>query len=96
MLLIGFAMMVFGGMFPGLTFFVLTTVIVGTALLSFLFNFLIPYYAPGWLVWIAFYFCFGLGAGMGVGASKWPHLGILIMGATVGFVSGKIIDVLII
>ena len=96
MLLIGFGMLVFGGMFPGLTFFVLTMIIVGVGLISLMYLYLIPTLFPAWSVWIAFYFSFGMGAGLGVGATKWPHIGILLLGATVGAGLGEMIDLLII
>lgn len=96
MLLIGFGMLVFGGMFPGLTFFVLTMIIVGVGLISLMYLYLIPDLFPAWSVWIAFYFSFGMGAGLGVGAIKWPYIGILLLGATVGAGLGEMIDLLII
>ncbi len=96
MLLIGFGMLVFGGMFPGLTFFVLTMIIVGVGIISLIYMYFIPALFPAWSIWIAFYFSFGMGAGLGVGATKWPHIGILLLGATVGAVLGELIDLLII
>ena len=96
MLLVGFGMLVFGGMFPGLTFFVLTMIIVGVGLITLMYKYLIPALFPAWSIWIAFYFSFGMGAGLGVGATKWPHIGILLLGATMGAGIGEMIDLLII
>ena len=53
-------------MFPGLTFFVLTIIIVE---LGYIFQFTCT---------------------LGVGATKWPHIGILVLGATADVVLGGV------
>ena len=89
-------MMGFGGMFPGLTLFLLTTLIFGFAQLTFLYEFLLPTQTPEWTVWLSCYLTFGLGAGLGIGAMKWTKVGVISIGATIGFVLGKLIDLVII
>lgn len=52
--------------------------------------------SPEWSVWLACYFSFGMGAGLGVGAMRWPKVGVLAAGATIGYCLGKMIDLVII
>jgi hypothetical protein len=51
---------------------------------------------PEWTVWLAGYFSYGMGAGFGAGALRWPQYGVVIVGATIGFVFGQIIDLAIV
>lgn len=95
-MIIGFGMMGFGGMMPGLTLFILTTIIIGTFQLIILYERLLPVTSPEWSVWLACYFSFGMGAGLGVGAMRWPRLGVLASGATIGYCLGKMIELVLI
>jgi hypothetical protein len=95
-MLIGFGMMVFGGMMPGLAICSLTTLIYAVALILLIYQRLLPATAPEWTVWLVFYFAVGFGAGLGVGAVKWPKVGVLSLGASLGYSVGRLIDILII
>ena len=57
---------------------------------------MLPITAPEWTVWLVFYFSVGLGAGLGAGAVKWPKVGVISLGGSLGYSLGKLLDILII
>ena len=95
-LLIGACLLVLGGKLPRICMEILTTVIVGITLTIYFYEYLVPSFMPIWSVWWAVYVFFGLGLAIGLGSTKWPKLGILVIAAAIGFTLGEIIDILII
>jgi len=87
MVVIGGCLIVFGGVLPGVTLLSLTTLIMGTLILTFLYSYATSDF-PSWTVWIGAYFSYGLGFGLGLGSMKWPKIGVLLLGAAVGFIFG--------
>jgi hypothetical protein len=65
-------MMGFGGMFPGLSLFILSMSISAVVLLICIYYRLLPHFTPEWTVWLLSYFAIGMGSGIGVGAVRWP------------------------
>jgi hypothetical protein len=61
-----------------------------------IYKYLLPPFTPEWTVWLACYFSFGMGAGLGTGAIRWPKYGVLTLGAVIGYVLGVMIDLVII
>ncbi len=85
-----------GGMVPNVTIFFLNTIISAAVTMVLLYVCLLPYKSPEWTVWLASYFAFGMGAGLGVGAIRWPKFGVLSLGATIGYIIGMLFDLVII
>ena len=77
-----------GGRFPGTTLFIFSTLAVGLIELFMLFIFVMPHFAPIWTVPIAGTVCLCMGLGMGYGAAKWPKIGVMIMGFSLGSLLG--------
>ena len=96
MLAIGGGLLVFGGRHPKIAFEVQTTVIVGTVLILSLYELYLPIFVPEWTVWLGIYVCYGMGTGLGLGAARWPRLGIVVIGVTIGALLGKFIDLVVI
>lgn len=77
-----------GGQFPEATLFAFTTLAVSLAQLFAVFIFVLPGFIPTWTVLVVYFITFGMGAGLGFGASKWPKIGNFVMGASVGALIG--------
>lgn len=88
MLLIGGYLAFVAGKFPGVTLLLFTTLAVCLAQLFALYIFVLPAFAPTWSVLIVFPVTLGMGVGLGYGASKWPKIGIVIMGLSMGSLLG--------
>ena len=71
--------------------FIFATLAVTLIQLFSLFIFVLPNFAPSWTVPVVFTVCLGMGVGMGYGASKWPTIGVVIMGFSLGSLLGFII-----
>ena len=50
-----------------------------------------PSWAPVWTVPVVGIVCLGMGLGMGYGAAKWPKIGVVIMGLSLGSLLGFLI-----
>lgn len=48
---------------------------------------------PDWTVFLTGYVSYGMGCGFGIGALRWPKFGVLAVGATIGFITGKLFDI---
>jgi len=70
--------------------------ITGTCQMVYIYEVFIGMVFPEWTVWLASYFSYGMGAGFGAGALRWPKFGVITVGATIGFVFGQIIDLAIV
>ena len=77
-----------GGRFHKLTLALFTTFAVGIGSLFVLYATFFPTYFPVVSVLLVGYVTFGMGAGLGYGAAKWPRIGILIMGISLGSLFG--------
>lgn len=88
MLAIGGYLSFVAGKFPGVTLLLFTTLAVSLAQLFALYMFVLPSFAPTWSVLIVFPVTLGMGLGLGYGASKWPKIGIVIMGLSMGSLLG--------
>lgn len=94
-MLIGFWLLVMGGRNPTAALLLLTTAIVGTLFLIGIYQFVWPY-TPEWTVFIAIYLTFGLGGGLGVGATMQPRIGVIVCGASMGYLLGLCLDLAVI
>ena len=56
-----------------------------------LFLYVLPNFSPSWTVPVVGVVCLGMGIGMGYGAAKWPKIGVLIMGFSLGSLLGFLI-----
>ena len=88
MLLLGGYLSFAAGQFPGVTLLIFTTLAVSLAQLFALYLFVFPSFFPVWTVPIVFGVTLGMGAGLGYGASKWPKIGIVVMGLSMGSLLG--------
>lgn len=88
MLLIGGYLMSTGGRFPRTTLAMFSAISVTNLLLFILYLYVLPSFAPVWTVWIVGIVCAGMGGGLGFGAAKWPRIGIMCMGASLGSLIG--------
>ena len=91
MLVIGGYLMSKGGRFPRTTLAMFSAISVTNLLLFILYLYVLPSFAPVWTVWIVGVVCVGMGGGLGFGAAKWPRIGIMCMGASLGSLLGYII-----
>lgn len=83
-ILIGLYLVSVGGRYPTVTLALFTTIIISLALLAWLYMAVLPTGIPTWTVWITGTVCLGLGAGLGFGAARWPKIGIMTMGFSIG------------
>ena len=88
MILIGGYLAFAAGQFPGVTLLLFTTLAVCLAQLFALYIFVFPTFFPTWTVLVVFFVTLGMGLGLGYGASKWPKIGIVIMGISMGCLIG--------
>ena len=87
-ILIGGYLCFVGGRFPGTTLFIFSTLSVALIQLFMLYLLVIPNFAPVWTVAIVGIVCLCMGLGMGYGAAKWPKIGVMIMGFSLGALIG--------
>jgi len=71
--------------------FMVVTIVVGTALTLGLYIAILPNFMPGWSVWIIGTVCYGIGGGLGIGAMRWPKMGVTLCGLILGFGLGDVI-----
>ena len=65
---IGIWLLIMGGRNPTVSLMILTTAIVGTVLVVWIYE-KVWTFVPEWTVFLAIYFAFGMGAGLGLGAT---------------------------
>ena len=90
-LIIGSYLCFLAGQFPNLTLFLFTTMAVSLAQLFSLYLFVLPNFSPSWTVPIVYIPALGMGLGLGYGAAKWPKIGIVVMGLSMGSLLGLLI-----
>lgn len=91
MIVIGSYLVFLAGQFPSTTLMVFTTLSVSVAKLLALYLFVFPEFIPTWTVPFVYFVTLGMGAGLGYGAAKWPKIGIVVMGLSMGSLIGFII-----
>ena len=96
MISLGGLLLWYGGRFPKLALEVLTTIIVGVVLIQLLYGYLLPNFLPSWSVYWACYLCFGMGLGLTIGTSRWPRVGVIVIGLTIGAIIGRFFNVVLI
>ena len=77
-----------GGRFPKVTLALFTTLSACLSSLFVLFAVVFPANSPIWSVLIVGVVTFCMGAGLGYGAAKWPRIGIVVMGLSLGSLLG--------
>ena len=91
LILIGGYLIIFGGQFPGVTLAIFSTLSVALIQLFAIFVAVMPSWSPVWTVPVVGVVCLGMGLGMGYGAAKWPRIGVVIMGLSLGSLLGFLI-----
>jgi len=88
MILIGMYMLTAGGRYPKTTLALFTTLAASLTSIFVLFAGVFPANSPSWSVLIVGFVCFCMGGGLGFGAAKWPRIGIVCMGLSLGSLIG--------
>jgi len=88
LMIIGGYLLGAGGRFPKVTLALFTTLAACLSSLFVLFAGVFPANAPAWSVLIVGIVTFCMGAGLGYGAAKWPRIGIVVMGLSLGSLLG--------
>merc|ERR1712210_248193 len=91
MIAIGGYLCFVGGQFPSVTLLLFTTLAVSIAQIFAIYILVLPSFMPTWSVPIIYFVNLGMGLGLGYGASKWPKIGIVIMGLSMGSLLGFLI-----
>lgn len=91
LILIGGYLAFVGGRFTAVTLFIFSSLFITMGLMFSIFLFLLPSATPMFAVPIIFVICLGMGLGMGYGAAKWPKVGVVIMGFSLGCLLGFLI-----
>lgn len=94
-MLIGLFFLGAGARAPHISMFLIVTIIVGTTLTLGMYTQILPVFIPGWSVWLVAGISYGIGGGLGVGAMRWPTLGVCLMGMILGFGLGDTLFYLI-
>ena len=87
-ILLGVYLFAAGGRNPEATLAIFATVFPALALMWTLYIWVLPNQTPSWTVWIVGIVCFGLGSGMGYASGRWPIVGIVLLGLSLGTVFG--------
>lgn len=87
-LAIGGYLLFVAGNFPTITLALFTTLAISLAQLFAVYIFVLPGFIPTWSVLIVYFVTLGSGAGLGYGAYKWPKIGTVVMGASIGALIG--------
>jgi len=95
MILIGVFSVFFSGRYPKTSMFLFTTICLSLGLLVSLYSWVLPGITPVWSVWIVGTICLGSGAGLGVGAARWPRIGVFTLGLAFGAIMGQVIHVFV-
>lgn len=90
-MLVGLFFLGAGPRTPHIAMFLLVTMLFGTVMTVGLYTFVLPNFMPGWSVWIIGGVCYGIAGGLGLGAMRWPNMGVLLSGMILGFGLGDII-----
>lgn len=88
MIIIGCYMVTTGGRFPKMTLALFTTLAASLTSLFVLFAAVFPANSPAWTVLIVGIVTFCMGGGLGFGAAKWPRIGVVCMGLSLGSLIG--------
>lgn len=88
MIAIGGYLCFVGGQFPSVTLLLFTTLAVSIAQIFAIYILVLPSFMPTWSVPIIYFVNLGMGLGLGYGASKWPKIGMVVMGLSMGSLLG--------
>lgn len=88
-MLIGLYLLGAGPRAPHMAMFIIVTVLVGTVLTVVMFTAVLPEFMPAYSVWIVGAVCYGIAGGLGIGAMRWPTLGVSLCGTILGYGLGK-------
>ena len=77
-----------GGKYTGVTLFIFCSVAIFLAGMISVFTIVLPPMIPQWTVLVVGFVCLGMGLGMGYGALRWPKIGLVIMGLSLGALFG--------
>jgi len=92
MMILGLFFISVGGRYPTTSFFLFSTLTVGSMLLFGIFVFALPSdYMPMWTVYLFAPICYAMGAGLGYGAAKWPKIGIAVIAFAIGALFGSLV-----
>jgi len=91
MIILGGYLCFVGGRFTGITLALFSTLAVMLIQLFSIYIFVLPNFSPAWTVPLVGGICLGMGLGMGYGAAKWPKIGVVIMGFSLGSLLGFMI-----
>ena len=91
MIILGGYLCFVGGRFTGITLALFSTLAVMLIQLFSIYIFVLPNFSPAWTVPLVGGICLGMGLGMGYGAAKWPKIGVVIMGFSLGSLLGFLI-----
>lgn len=85
MMVLGLFFLGVGARAPLISMFLAVTIIVGTCMTLGMYVFVFPAFMPGWTVWIIGGVCYGIAGGLGIGAMRWPKMGVTLCGLVVGY-----------
>jgi hypothetical protein len=86
----GLYLLIAGGRYPSATLFAFCTAAIGNILTVSMFTFIFPDFLPKWTVIMMYILNYGIGAGLGLGAIRWPNLGVCVCAAIIGFLTGEL------
>ena len=87
---LGLYLLLWGGQYPGATLFIFCTASIGNIMTIIMFTLIFPDFLPQWTVVMMYILNYGIGAGLGLGALRWPHLGVCVCATIVGALSGEL------
>jgi len=87
-MIIGIYLLTVGGRYPKTTLALFTTMASSLTSIFVLFSAVFPANSPAWTVLIVGFVTFSMGGGLGFGAAKWPRIGIVCMGLSLGSLLG--------
>jgi len=88
LIFIGVYLLSVGGRYPKTTLAIFTTLAASLTSVFVLFGAVFPANSPAWSVLVVGFVCFSMGGGLGFGAAKWPRIGIVSMGLSLGSLIG--------
>ena len=88
LLVIGMYLLSVGGRYPKTTLALFTTLAASLSSIFVLFAGVFPKNSPAWSVLVVGFVTFSMGGGLGYGAAKWPRIGIVSMGLSLGSLIG--------
>lgn len=88
LIIMGMYLLTVGGRYPKTTLALFTTLAASLTSIFVLFSAVFPANSPAWSVLVVGIVTFCMGGGLGFGAAKWPRIGIVCMGLSLGGLIG--------